>query len=515
MPASSAFRSIAIAVMPVAAACASAHADFTFRTVAISGSQAPDRPLGQRFGSFNPPRINTEGQVAFEANLLDAPTMERRGGWSERPEGLRLTFHEGQSIPSLGADYKLALPYGLTPVSGVTHEAFFGLIGGGLLGGYAMVASHGGEIRPLAVQGQQIPGTSLVVPELNASSVPVITPAGEAAFRAYGAILTNRNGTLSCVAHNGSPVPGMDGWTFIGFQSEPVINGNGTTAFTAQARTGSTGVSAIWREDGGTPQMVVNSNMPVPGRPGALFGTIGYPTINNAGQIAFANFDTNWSIWRENGGEFSMVARTGEQAPDAPEGVKFAIFRDHLISGSGGVGLHGKLSGPGVTSMNDEGVWSDSTGELRLVAREGQQAPGMPEGVVFGTTYGEWLPWGAMNVLGQYAFSSSCTGPGMPSGADAGIWFTDLEGLLHYLIGVGDTLSVAPGDSRTISRVATYGFSGGEDGRGSFFNARSELTFLACFTDGSQGVFVAAIPEPAGAVLLLTGWLLLLRRRAE
>jgi hypothetical protein len=521
MPASSIRRGTIIVAVLVAGICASAQADFTFRTVALTGTQAPDRPVGQLFGGFKTPRIDDHGHVAFEGSA-GSGTSWSAGGWQETPERLRLSFVDRQPLPSLGSGHTLSLAHWMnTPFSGVDSETFFGGIntpGGGYT--YAAFAVRNGTLEPVAREWQAIPGIPYVVGELNFSSMPVITPSGQAAFTARVGptwhtgnleILTNRSGTLACVAQNGFPVPGMDGWTFGVGVSEPVINDNGIVAFSKGIAGPGASASGIWVVDDGTPQMVVSSNTSVPGQPGVSLGSLSDPAINNAGQIAFSSWGTR-SIWRESGGTLSVVARVGDHAPDTPDGVQFGEASYHLISGSGGVSFRGRLSGPGVNSANNQGVWSDSTGVLRLVVREGQQAPGMPDGFVFGGSSDEWMISGGMNALGQFAFVSGCRRPGVPPDR-GGIWFTGLDGSLHYLIGSGDTLTVAPGDVRTITGVNIWGFSGGQDGRASFFNASGELAFLASFTDGSSGVFVAATPEPGAIAMSIAAWLLAARRR--
>jgi hypothetical protein len=50
--------------------------------------------------------------------------------------------------------------------------------------------------------------------------------------------------------------------------------------------------------------------------------------------------------------------------------------------------------------------------------------------------------------------------------------------------------------------------TGNEDGRPSGFNDQGQLTFLAEFTDGTNGIFVsdmATLPEPSSALILLLG----------
>lgn len=521
MPASSISRATVVAAAMVAAACASAQAEFTFRPVALSGTRAPDLPAGQAFNSFKSPRIDDHGHVAFEATAGQG-TSSLRGGWHETPENLKLSFVDRQPLPSLGQGYELAFPHGLPTVNGVNPAAFFGAARvPDQSYKYTVFGLCEGVLAPVAQEGQPIPGTGLIVGELNGSSLPVITPSGQSAFTArigptwktgdHG-LLTHRSGTLSYVAQAGAPAPGMDGWTFVAGTSEPVINHNGLVAFAKGVMQASSSATGIWVDNGTALRMVVNSHTPVPGQPNASFGTVGNPSINNAGQVAFTSYGTSRAIWLDNNGDLSMAARVGDRAPNTPDGVQFTDFLYPLVSGSGSVTFHGRLSGPGISSMNDWGIWSYSAGEARLLVREGQQAPGMPNGVLFGHGNGDWSVWGQMNALGQYAFSSNLIGPDMSS-MGTSLWFADTQGVLRRVIGSGDTLTVASGDIRTIAGVSAWGFSGGQDGMPSFFNDRGELAFLAFFTDGSQGVFVTSAPEPAAAMLLAAGWIMLMRRQ--
>ena len=46
--------------------------------------------------------------------------------------------------------------------------------------------------------------------------------------------------------------------------------------------------------------------------------------------------------------------------------------------------LMGSINGPGVSTSNDEVFWSDRTGSLSVILREGDHAPGLAAGVFFG-----------------------------------------------------------------------------------------------------------------------------------
>ncbi|HEY3391443.1 MAG TPA: choice-of-anchor tandem repeat NxxGxxAF-containing protein, partial [Lacipirellulaceae bacterium] len=168
-----------------------------------------------------------------------------------------------------------------------------------------------------------------------------------------------------------------------------------------------------------------------------------------------------------------------------------------------------KLTGSGLDDTNNTGIWAESSGSLKLVARAGDRAPGTPDGVQFGRMTGITVP--TLNAAGQVAFVGTLAGSGVDTSNDLGIWATDVNGSLWLIAREGEQLEVAPSDFRTIRSVSFGRFevggtgSGNEDGRPSGFNDRGQLGFTATFTDGSSGVFVSnlvAIPEPATVILI-------------
>ena len=83
----------------------------------------------------------------------------------------------------------------------------------------------------------------------------------------------------------------------------------------------------------------------------------------------------------------NLFARKGDTAPEtrdaagAPVAAQFALFtgetHDSLANGL----IRAVVSGPGVTAAVNEGLWSNRTGDLRLILQKGQQAPLMAAGV--------------------------------------------------------------------------------------------------------------------------------------
>ncbi len=129
-----------------------------------------------------------------------------------------------------------------------------------------------------------------------------------------------------------------------------------------------------------------------PGIGGSLFAP---PNIDNVGRVSFHAFvgegDPNTiepnalGIWKEDATGLVAVARSGDPAPDTAAGITFVGFPSGLSTvfptgSDGGVVIAGGLRGPGVDEVfgtNNEGFWTDRSGMLRRILREGDAVPGM------------------------------------------------------------------------------------------------------------------------------------------
>jgi hypothetical protein len=221
--------------------------------------------------------------------------------------------------------------------------------------------------------------------------------------------------------------------------------------------------------------------------------------INNAGRITFradlvgsgVNNTNNTGIWSEGTGTLTLIAREGSQAPGTPNGVQFTFFfYAPVINAAGQTAFHAGLKGSGVDSTNNAGIWSEGSGILALLAREGSQAPGTASGVNF-YSFGSPSSMPVINAAGQTAFQATLTGSGINSTNSVGIWATDSSGVLQLIIRASDLIEVAPSEFRTVSSLDFVSHSGNSDGRGSGFNDSGQLAFRANFTDGSSGIFVS------------------------
>jgi hypothetical protein len=501
------------------------------RAVAFIGQQAPGMPAGATFTSIGRTFLNDTGQTAFLANVGDI-----EGIWSESSGRLELVAAVGSPAPGTpGLAFSRLCPWfkfiELNSAGEIAFEADLTHIND-----RGVWAGGPGSLRLVARQGDHAPGTPDGVTYTSPSLVPpVLNDAGQTAFVAYltgpgvdsanaSGIWSQGSGSLALIARSGSQAPGTpSGVTFDYFASLPRLNNNGQTAFLASLSGGgvdNTDNRGIWSERLGSLALVARSGYQAPGTPSGV-NFLGFDpaiALNDAAQTAFqadltgsgVNDANNAGIWSEGSGSLALVARSGSEAPGTPGGTLFREFPDFplKLNSAGQMAFLARLTGSGVDATNDYGIWLESSGTLALIAREGEHAPGTPNGVTFASDLGAesaifYRP--GLNNAGQVAFQASLSGLGVDSSNDFGIWATDPAGVLQLVARKGESLELAPGDFRTVQGfyLLANNVMGNSDG----FNNLGQIAFSASFTDGSSGIFVSnavAIPEPASLILSLT-----------
>jgi hypothetical protein len=132
---------------------------------------------------------------------------------------------------------------------------------------------------------------------------------------------------------------------------------------------------------------------------------------------------------------------------------------------------------------------------MKVVAREGSLAPGTTAGV----RYGDFIGPPELNDLGQLAFGASLTGAGVTVANDYGLFAYDPVLGTVLIAREGELFDVGGGDLRRIDEyglIFDLGVVFDYDSR-MFLSNNGHIVFALRFTDGSSGVFTAAIqPQP-------------------
>jgi hypothetical protein len=408
--------------------------------------------------------MNSAGQAAFYGGLTDGSV----GLWSEGAGGLNLVARNGTQAPGAPAGVNLSFSSGLQPyhldwpkVNDAGQTAFMAtLTGAGVTSAnnWGVWSNSSGSLELLARAGSQAPGT----PSGVNFGVSTFTP-----FPAFvGAI--NDSGHIALWAN-------VTGTGIVGNQSYGIWQGT------------SSGLALVTRSGISAAGAPVGVNVEIP---------LGVTALNNAAQVGFAanltgigvNSTNNEGLFSSGSGSLTLVVRKGSQAAGTPSGVNYLSFSPSypLLNDNGKIAFRAVLTGNGVDSTNNLGIWSQGSGELALVARTGSHAPGTTGDASFFD-----LHFPSLNSAGQTAFRANLIGGDVDFTNDRGIWATDKSGALTLVARTGDQLEVAPGDVRTLADLDFVTATGNGDGRSSAFNSFGQLVFWASFTDGAQGIIVS------------------------
>ena len=111
-----------------------------------------------------------------------------------------------------------------------------------------------------------------------------------------------------------------------------------------------------------------------------------------------------------------QIARNGQQAPGLPAGVNFNYFGDLSLNENGSVVLYGRVSGPGITAANDAGLWILDGSGLNLMLRESD-----PAGIT-GQTIAEPIRFGRITDTGVTHVMTNVAGTGVTSTTNTVGW---------------------------------------------------------------------------------------------
>ncbi|MBI4717926.1 MAG: FG-GAP repeat protein [Planctomycetes bacterium] len=235
------------------------------------------------------------------------------------------------------------------------------------------------------------------------------------------------------IALDGAPAPGIYGGGYFDFDASnaPValINNSGEVLFTAGVRGYTSNVrQGVWSTVGGQLHLVAQNTQPLPGGPtGSNLLGVRHMLLDDDGQVTFGAPKDYYLrppyslIYWSRPGWSGSIYYAGQQAAGMPAGVRFVEFTDYPdLAGGRNLVVAAKVSGPGVSTTNDRGIWTWRSSFDELVVRSGDPAPGTEPGVVFQQFAGPKI-----NANGRIAFYALLTGPGVTSSNREGLWVAD------------------------------------------------------------------------------------------
>jgi len=456
-----------------------------------SGENAPSAdgsPTGLTFTNFKHPLFNRSGEVAFIATVTgDAGASSNDLGiWTNQGGTLRMAAREGDVAPGISGDAAVFAHF---------ISVAFGDPG---------VDDDSSAPSPIAFVAELETGRGGVT---TANDLGLWFYQNEQSGSPLGLLL--REGTVLDLR----PEDAFPGKTVLSFTAlQPLLgaygqgHGVGFNRFTG----GANGVQALVKFTDGTqaivafligrePPVVTIAETSQLTSSDRRFRSFGLPTQSGTGQSAFiAKFQIDAATGVHSGNNsaiyvandldttapFLMVSE-GDPAPDVDNAV-FRLFQNVVNDGVGNYAFLGTIGGANITSVNDTGVWRDSSSNgLRLLTREGSSLPGPENG-----TFLKFLSM-AMSDDGRVIFKARVRNDTTLERRTA-IWFTDASDSLRPLVKEGD---VIPGTAA--GPVEALGFLERVDASPAqtrSFNGGGAVIFRATFADGSQAVVKATLP---------------------
>jgi hypothetical protein len=494
-----------------------AGAELRFQPVALAGLPAPGLTNNVRFAAFEDVSLADDGRIAFTAQLMIGPGVtftNNQGLWAGLPGDLRLVARTGDSVP--GDTNGNTFTYFWKPnidnhqaVGFLAHDPdhFEKLLAQGIIGMIDPFLDTGPPPTPFRIRIKDIAGTTIkeyraaiaslfgFVINTTAGRVELLDP--EIGPTNKFAIVAGPPTNVVVVARTGFPAPGVAGnFAYFSPDSQAMaLTPDGNVAFQAQAYDGPALRNGLWFGKAGTVQLVALQNRPAPVSllgPGYTFGSIGNSAVvevNARGELAFTipmngpglNSTNSDFLLAGPPGGLRIIARSGQPAPGIP-GAVFAGFSYAMLGTDGTVAFTAPYSTNG-TDYVYAGLWLAPTNGASpiLLMHAGQRAPGTPADVYFKNSPTEAY---FMNSRNQVVFRSRLTGPGLNQ-FDNGIWLAEPDGKVHLIARTGDMVDTGGG---VMAQVGNVGFgvdpeisAGPEDGRRTPFNNRGEIALRVLF----------------------------------
>ncbi len=520
-------------ILPLIAGSALAQ-PFELRTLIVEGDSLPD---GARFeaAAASTLQLADDGSVAMIANLVGGTQVIL----SDRSGVMQTTARVGQPVEGTDGvfDAFFTLLY-----AGDRSILFRAGLAGDLIdcnnngfaeNDHALFIDDGDGPRLLLREDDDLPGAepfrAALIGNLTTSpftgvfGTHVTTRTGECPnFSENNTIyMIDRGSGLGPFVIPGDPAP-LDDTTFGSTAQSLRFNAVDTEEILFAAELAGDGFFegndlTLIRDIAGDRTVVLRENEPVPGRPDLTIGPL-FRSASLRSDIftwtadtrrpdgSFASVDALMRLDREE--NLATLALEGDPAPGIAGATidfiglqNFSFFPStHTIGGAddGATAVRIVISGQGVTPENNEVLYHvDANNNFAIVAREGDHAPGYPQGVTFSIveTFSHRAlekPW--MDRAGDVLFVASLRGDGLGGDFDQprALYFYDAgPESLSKIIGPRDTLDLGGGDVREIESVEILGSTARQSPNFAPLNDAGSLIFAVTLEGGAQAVLLA------------------------
>lgn len=499
---------------------ATAQAQMSTIPIALTGEPAPGAP-GRSFYVFGDVAIHDSGQVIFGAFLNQDDTTNDLGIWIGTPGNLVLAVREGDEAPGTGgllfeaftpADRTSGFNLKRPQMNGAGEFVFVGVLkgeettrGGGVWSGTR------GNLSLVARAGDPAPGTAGRT--FASFHIPFIDEAGNVLFRAtlddlsQSLWYSGANGLVGVVI-NGQPAPGGLGRTFYyaGGSDSYTMSPDGQIIVTATFEERLSGFDkAVWTGDPDNLQLLAESGSVAPGAEDG-FNDLGAAQILDDGTaLLLASVglrgQTSYDVGYWMGAPGSLLpvegARVGETAPGTL--LPYQFMGLPTMNDGREVVFIADLDPTLHVNPTDFGIWTGTSGNLQLIARQGEPAPGAD--AAFSPQGSSPFQSPSINARGTVAFQARLRTSDSMDGWGMWIW---RDGALQSVANTTVPFEISRCDVRKM-RFPRFNSSGpgGSSGIGGIYgmNAHDQIAFGAQFQDPitlivTDGLFVTGDPPP-------------------
>ncbi|MFO1008820.1 MAG: choice-of-anchor tandem repeat NxxGxxAF-containing protein [Planctomycetota bacterium] len=522
------------------------------RVIAAVDGQVPGVATGILWGgsgNFDNPVIDASGNVLFRGRMIDTsgllgvtPLNDRGIFYGPSMAGLQLVARGSDpapTLPGLTLNTSTSTQVGGSPRLSENGNLWWcaPLSGSGVLTTND-TAVFGGPIGSQGVmvrEGDQLPGaaagTAMSSTFSNLSQQPTginnqgrvlfqtATLGGDTQTSNNAAWVTGIPGSLEVVQRKGDTVLGGAVISALGSVSQMNDSGQVLHDETLSTTLGSTPATTandktLWVYTPGSGNaLLLREGDPAPGTAGATFNNASNSWSVSTGSNAFtSNGDMILNAELYNGdvvagqndravylcgtGGPQLVLRRG--TPTGIPGVNYDLANNSSqnLTEGGLMAFQCSLSGL-VTSADDGAVVTGTLGNLNLVLREGDPAPGTA-GAIISSFLSQFM---IMNERGQILLRADLSGGDTtftPNNNSGAVFLYDPNVGWRLMVRLYDSVEVSPGVFKNVSSIGSIQFNNGAASPLSF-NKNGQFATRLGFTDGSAAIVVIDPPSSASS----------------